>query len=712
MKPLTPAQRRTLGCVADTLFAPVPGPTEFWTKGATELGIMPRMERYLEGLPPLQRKALLRGLDMLSNPAGGMLLYGRPRAFSSLATAQREAALQHMGASGLKPARQLFATLRQLTIAILATSGVSGAPSPLWEAMGFPKPPALSSVGSAESEESAESTTASSKSGASAGATAATDGSDAAAASASMSTSTPTPTPGRPIRLTDLFQSSGSTMARLTCDVVVVGSGAGGGVAAAVLAAAGHDVVVLDRGAYYTPTDFTWRAAPDDHSPLINIAGTADQGVQLYQGRAVGGGTVINYTTSLALPEAVRQDWDVETGFGGHFSGPGFGESLETVLRRYGVNRDNSSPGPRDVVLERGLRSLGWDTQTIPRNVVACSGDCGFCGFGCRRRAKQSTTRSWLVDAQRDGAQIIAEATVGRVVMRGDEAVGVDAKVACPRGGADLALRVNARAVVVAAGAIESPALLLNSGIQRRAIGRYLRLHPVSLVFGRFGSELVDPWRGTLQARLSEEFADLDGAGYGVRFETAPLHPFVFGAFAPWFGQHRFKRMLADYRHWSLVAVLLRERDFGRVGLASDGSALASYAMSGRDRRHARAGVLRAAELLAAAGADEVVTSTYRPVSWSPRRDASIQGFMRGLDRAGCGPTRAPLLSFHQMGSLRMGSDPTTSATGRDGAVHGTRGLYVMDASLFPSASGVNPMITISTLAHQAAQELAKTLAK
>jgi choline dehydrogenase-like flavoprotein len=270
-------------------------------------------------------------------------------------------------------------------------------------------------------------------------------------------------------------------------------------------------------------------------------------------------------------------------------------------------------------------------------------------------------------------------------------------------------LTVRAEAVVLAAGALNTPAMLLRSGLGGPAVGRYLRLHPVTAVWGRF-EERVDPWTGRLQTRYCDEFADLDGQGYGFRFETAPTHPLFPAAFVGWEDGPSFKRDILGLGHIGVAGILLRDRDPGQVTVRRDGSPLWRFRVSRRDQDHIREGVRRAAELLAGSGATEVFTSTIRPVRWVPGQ-GTIEDLVADVDAIGYGPNQTSYFSFHQMGSARMGSDPARSVVNGENHAHDIAGLYVMDGSCFPTASGVNPMISIAAIAHRGATRLAERIA-
>lgn len=269
-------------------------------------------------------------------------------------------------------------------------------------------------------------------------------------------------------------------------------------------------------------------------------------------------------------------------------------------------------------------------------------------------------------------------------------------------------LTVEAKAVVLAAGALNTPAILLRSGLGGPAVGDYLRLHPVTAVWARFDHR-VEPWTGILQTRYSDEFADLDGDGYGFRFETAPLHPLFPAGFIGWENGPSFKRDVLGLGHLDVGGILLRDRGHGKVTTRKDGSPVWKYKISRHDQRHIREGVKRAAQMYAAAGAVELISSTMRPVRWRPGT-GSLEEFMDGVDAIGYGSNRTSYFTFHQMGAARMGSDPGSSVVDELNEVHETRRPYVMDGSCFPTSSGVNPMVSIAAIAHRGATALAGRL--
>jgi choline dehydrogenase-like flavoprotein len=648
---LTARDLETFDVLVDTILPATPGEGPAWTTPGADLGLSAGLPVIFESLPhDSDRRDLRLFLRLLDSPGGGLMLFGRRKRLRDLSAEERAQALRGMLGSRLELVRKGVRALKTLTALLWVTTDDPARPPASWSAMSYPGP----------------------------------DG----------------PPPPESARLPTVTVDKDTT---LDCDVVVVGSGAGGGTAAGVLSEAGLRVIVLERGGYHDRSDFTHLESDAYASMYLDggLGSSADGGILMLAGATLGGGTVVNYTTSFPTPSPIREEWDRVSGFGDVFAGAGYEAALATVQRRLGTNRDNCEPAPRDRILEKGLRNMGWHVDEMPRNVSGCTeDDCGYCTMGCRVGAKQSVLATYLHDASDNGARIVVGCDVTTIDVEGGRAAGVLGRVG------EHTLHVRAGAVVVAAGALHTPALLLRSGIGGPAVGRYLRLHPVTAVWGRF-EEDVEPWAGRMQTRFSDEFADLDGRGYGFKFETAPIHPLFPAAFVGWEDGASFKRDILGLGHLGVAGVLLRDRDHGRVTVGRDGSPRWKYRISGYDRAHIREGVKRGAEVLAASGAVEVFNSSVTPARWRPGREP-IDGYLERSDAMGYGPHQTSYFSFHQMGSARMGVDPEKSVVDANNEAHAAPGVYVMDGSCFPTSSGVNPMISIAAIAHRGATLLAE----
>ena len=613
------------------------------------------MEDTFARLPsPADRRQLRLIVGVLGRRTGTFLLTGRPGPFYRWPRERRIRVMAAWSTSRLTFRRQLFQMFKRLSLlAFLGDTEADGS-NPVWPEIGYPGP-----------------------------------------------VSAPSPIP-KPIRTTTL---DGDTT--LTCDAVVVGSGAGGGVVAAELAAAGKDVIVLEEGGYYNEADFNQLELAMMRKLYYQggFAATADGAIALIAGGCLGGGTVVNYTTSFRSPDWLREEWAQQHGLRA-FATDEFTASLDAVYERLGVNVDHSRVSARERVLERGLQRLGWHAGSMPRNVQGCSQDerCGFCGYGCQIGAKQSTLKTYLMDAYQRRARIVVRCAVDRVIIENGRAVGVRATVRQPEMPA-FTLIVRSGAVVAAAGAIATPALLLRSGVRSPAVGRWLRLHPATAVSGIF-DETIRPWEGTLQAVYSDEFVDLDGKHFGPKIESAPLHPALLALVTPWREPDHYGKLMRELPKLSLTGILLRDSGAGRVTVR-DGTARVDYRLSRQDLTHMRKGIEAGARILEAAGAREIFTSQAAYVAYRPGQSGGIEAFMDEVDRHGYGPGQIGYVSFHQMGSCRMGNDSQTSVIGADHQAHAVKGLFVADGSAFPSASGVNPMITIMAMAHRASRFIA-----
>ena len=651
---LSPRERAVLAAVCETLLPPIPrqdDPGGCFAAGAREVGTIDRAERLIARIPDedsrRQLRFLLRTLDL---PLVNLLFAARPSRFTALPAAGREAVLRSYARSHLALRRAGFQALKRLVHVAHYCWPVNGG-HPAWSANCYPGP---------------------------------------------------MPEPATAVDPLPTTAIERDTV--LDCDVVVIGSGAGGGVVAGLLAEAGRRVVVLEKGGNPGSRDFT-QIEGDMLSRYYLDSGlimTRSGSLPILAGSCLGGGTTINYTTSFPLPAPIRAEWDRCSGLS-LFSSPRFQHSLDRVSARLDVGTRWTTPGVRDQLLERGCRQLGWHVGIIPRNVTACreGSECGFCGYGCRHGAKNSTARTYLAAAARAGAQLIPDCEVRRVRIERGRAVGAEGTV-LGADGKPHALTVRAATVVAACGAINTPALLRRSGLTGSAIGRGLRLHPATAIAGVF-PERVEPWTGALQTRYSDQFADT-GDGYGVKFETAPVHFALPASGFGWESAVRHREDIARLAHTSIIGVLLRDRDAGRVTVSREGRPRVHYELSHHDVTNVRRGLLGAAQVLAAAGAINIFSLQTPPVR-SRISDADwLQRFGDGMDRRGYTKCRMSYITFHQMATCAIGADRRRSVVGETGESHEVQGLFVADASAFPTSSGVNPMITIMAIADHIAR--------
>jgi choline dehydrogenase-like flavoprotein len=475
------------------------------------------------------------------------------------------------------------------------------------------------------------------------------------------------------------------------CDVVIVGSGAGGAAAAATLAEAGLDVIVLEAGASYNRDTY-----PSD--PLDAIASLyRDAGLTIAEGRppipvpvarTVGGTTVINSGTCFRAPDPVLEEWQRRYGIEWATDlAPDFAES-EEFLRVTPL--DPEQMGRNGQLAMEGAAALGVSSGPISRNAGSCV-QCSSCPYGCKIDAKRGMNVSYLPRAVAAGARIRAGVEAREIMIENGRAAGVRCFVAGADGnGRPASYAVRARqATIVAGGALGTPELLLRSGLGGDQVGRNLHIHPACWVGARY-EEDVRGWEGVMQSFYVDEWEP-----ERVLLE-ATFTPLPFGgAWLQGTGREHQEAMLKFGRVGS-IGVQLQDLSTGRVGIARDGSLKASYRLTQEDTEAITFGIARAAEVHFAAGATEVYPNIARAGVLKSNRLAEFEA-------TEFKPSELRLEAFHPLGTARIAADPRQGVCGPDGSVNGVEGLYVADASLFPGAVGVNPMMTIIAFAKRVA---------
>jgi choline dehydrogenase-like flavoprotein len=508
----------------------------------------------------------------------------------------------------------------------------------------------------------------------------------------------PPSVPG-PLRLASI-----TSQTTLDADVCVVGSGAGGGVVAAELATRGVRVVVLEAGPGDQAADFSQRELEGTQRLYLDsgLTATPDLSLSIFAGACLGGGTAVNWQTSLRTPDNVRDEWSDRSGVA-LFADARFTRALDFVWQRSGASTDESIVNENNAALRRGCESLGYGWSPLARNSRGCdSTQCGYCVFGCRLGGKQSTTVTFLGDAQRDGdTTIVASCEARRVMMSHGRVTGVEA-IARDASGRSIDVIVRAPKVVVAAGGIHSPALLLRSGVSLPHLGKNLYLHPTTAAAG-FYAERVEAWSGPPQAIVCNEFANVAG-NYGFRLETAPAHPGLLAFALPWTSARQHRRLMQRCGHASTIIALTRDAAGGTVRVRRDGSPVIDYRPTLAQQSLIRQGIVAATRVHLAAGAEEVIT--LHSAGFSFRRSAAtrnkqVDAFYERIREEPVANNRSLVLSAHQMGTCRIGRDRLTAVCDERGEVFGVRGLFVADASAFPASSGVNPMITVMAMARR-----------
>lgn len=495
-------------------------------------------------------------------------------------------------------------------------------------------------------------------------------------------------------------------------DVCIIGSGAGGAVSAAVLQQAGFKVIVLEEGGYFTSLRFRMLEA-DSGRDLYQDNGmrpTKDASAALLQGKAVGGTTVINWTTSYRTPDRVLNRWNTAHAVG-HVTAADLAPHFEAVEQRLHIgewpleraNRNNR-------LIHDGCKALGWEAHSLRRNVNGCA-DTGFCGQGCPIDAKQSMLVSYLPDAMNAGATVISRCRVERLRFSGDQVTGVegvllDASGRYPTG---VRLDVKAKIYLLAAGAIGTPAILLRSGAPdpHKRTGARTFIHPVVVGAAEY-EEPVHGSRGAPQSVASKHFYDR-GDEVGWLLEASPVHPGLLAPAAPGFGvDHRYimERMENTAVHLALTGDGLHDDvPGGQVEVRKDGTPLLDYVIAPKIWKAFREAQKVIAKIQLATGAKRAITFH------DPLHEMKTDADVARIDELPFGPHKTAVFSAHIMGGAGMSDDPKQGVVrSEDMRHHQVANLHVVDGSTFPTGLGVNPQESIYGVARLAATRIAGKL--
>ncbi|MED6142922.1 hypothetical protein PIB30_002214 [Stylosanthes scabra] len=507
------------------------------------------------------------------------------------------------------------------------------------------------------------------------------------------------------------------------CDAVVVGSGSGGGVVAGVLARAGYKVLVLEKGGYSARKNLTLLEGPTMDQMYLSggLVATDDMSVFILSGSTVGGGSAVNWSACIKTPDHVCKEWcdnhQLEL-----FESDLYREAMDVVCERMGVQSDIENEGFNNAVLREGCQEMGYPVTNIPRN---SSSDhyCGWCCLGCKDGKKKGTSETWLVDLVKSGNGAILPGCEAIKVLHKKKR-GKDRKIATGvafefeyKGAKDICV-VESKVTIVACGALSTPQLLKKSGLKNDNIGKNLHLHPVTMAWGYFpdkpGSDEVWPeaekrsFEGGIMTAMSPVVAEFEKSGYGALIQTPSLHPGMFSILMPWISGTDIKDRMRKFSRTAHVFALARDKGSGIVTSPSR----ISYQMEDLDEDNLKKGIDKVLRILAAAGAEEIGTHHNNGRTLNVKQ-SSYHEFDKFVKEESSRPLTGlwtPLCSAHQMGSCRMGSSPKESAVNQTGETWEMEGLYVADSSAFPTALGVNPMITVQAIAYCTAQSVLEVL--
>ncbi|ORZ05644.1 hypothetical protein BCR42DRAFT_473973 [Absidia repens] len=497
-----------------------------------------------------------------------------------------------------------------------------------------------------------------------------------------------------PYRMLTLYEAQ--VLQAITFDVIVVGSGAGAGVVAAQVASVGESVLIIEKGKYYSPDELdptseldTMTKMYDGHGIQYNKTGT----VGIIAGSTLGGGIYIYF-----------------------FFEATFKRDLATVKARIGVTNKGIKHSKPNKILKDGCAKLGVSTTDCPNSTRDFFPPRKSHRYSLNKphhqqqqqqqHASSGTPNTWLRDAEAYGARIMDQTEVTKVLIKDGKAVGVE----CVYKGSKTKFSYTSKIVVVAAGSMHTPTLLKKSGLKNKHIGRHLKVHPTTYVQGYYYSQ-------DGSAPLQQQQHD----GSGTRIHVAPLPPAVSAMVFPWRGSLALKQSLAKAKYAMPLAISTTDMD-GYDDMTAATKDMAMWRLTRQDEAALIHGVIRACRILAVTGAKEIVSSQMdvEPFVFDEQTKGNGGGleavkdpaFNAWLDQIRLVGVPDGVYSMHQMGSCRMAQHPQKGVTKVTGETWEINHLYVADTSLFMTASGVDPLLTVETLAYGVARHIISRLGK
>lgn len=501
----------------------------------------------------------------------------------------------------------------------------------------------------------------------------------------------------------------------ITTDVVIVGSGSSAGVVANRLTKQGHRVLVIEKGRYYHQEELKFNELSGSNNLFENggLLLTNDGSLLVLAANTFGGGSTVNWSASLKTPNKVREQF-AKAG-ATLYSESQYDEAMDFVMNAMGCHKNVNHSFTNQMLLD-GAKKLGYSAAVIDQNTAGNTHDCTFCTYGCRFGEKQGGVAYWLREAGELGCKFLDQTEVLRIIHKNGVATGVEALVQ-----GRICLKVRAKKVIVCSGSLQTPGVLRRSGFTNRHIGKGLKLHPVVTVFGEYPERELNPHEKAIMTAVVTEFADLDGKAHGPRLEAMVHMPTIENKFIPWRSGIQFRQTCLKYNHLAAVLVITRDKGSGAVTYDKQRPLLPllDYRTSKFDLQALHEGSIGAANICYMQGARRIIIpdgrvptfESSKPTEHRSINDADYQQWIAKLKSVSYELVKTPLGSAHQMGTCRMSNlGPRHGAVDGKGQLYECKNVFVADTSVFPAASGVNPMITCMATAHVIAGNIIEAL--
>lgn len=479
-------------------------------------------------------------------------------------------------------------------------------------------------------------------------------------------------------------------------DVAIIGAGPGGGAAAKVLSESGLRVVVLEMGPRFSHFQRNYAHTARYH--MQEGGAMVAQGTSMMPiaaGKGVGGSTLINSALSFRAPRKVLDHW-AEILHDEQWSFDALQPIYDEISEFIGVQRTPSKiAGKNNSLIVKGIQALGYDGGFAPRSTPKCVG-CGVCYYGCPSGGKGSSNLNFLAVAQQNSTIIQAETKIESILIENNQVLGVQGVCIDPdtkkRGGM---IRVHAPRVILSAGAIGTPRLLWHSNTTKilgSHVGEGLQVHPGSTLIG-ISDERIEMWKGATQGAYYHP-PNLEGV-LPHTFSAPPEACLLAGG---WVGSS-FQEGLDLLPYMCGMLVMVSDKGTGRVRAKSDGSADIHYDFHPKDVQRIKDGLVSVAKVLLAGGAKDLRAPIHGVGICNDPEELRIQLENKKI-------SDFTLYAAHPMGTCRMGIDPSTSVIAPTGETHKIKGLFISDASVFPSSLGVNPQLSTMVVSTRIAQQM------
>jgi choline dehydrogenase-like flavoprotein len=473
----------------------------------------------------------------------------------------------------------------------------------------------------------------------------------------------------------------------IECEICIIGSGAAGCVLAYELSKSGKKIVMMEKGRHYS-IDWIKKMQNDEHELLRlwknrGIFTSRNYSVNIAQGQCVGGSTMINYGICFKIPDAVFTNWQQNHKVS--ISKDQLEDAYERVKQMTHIRKiDPTDAGMSHVKLKEGCDVLGYSSDWMSKCYNPDQG-------------KQSAYVTYLQKANFNNIELYANCSAKKILVEKKRAVGVIADFKGDQYDEPKPLRIHAKRVILSAGPIASSELLLQCNLSNSNghVGKHLCVHPSSSVVAEFDEELQGD-DGYPMAYYCDEFSIRKRGKPGFVIESVFVPPSQYAIITPSYGRKNRELYLSKYNHAAMAGVLVHDEPDepkGTVTLNWQKDAIVDYELSKVDQKKMTEGLKEAARIYLKAGANRIITGHIEKTVIFKEEDLEL------IDKRGAGLGALLMASAHPQGGNRMGEDKSASVVNSYCESHEIENLFICDASVFPTAVGVNPQYTVMAIA-------------